>query len=548
MNAAELFVECLAKLGVRRIYGVIGTSVVDFIDALYDAKHIRYISCRHEQVAASMADAEGRLTGFPGVAVVHAGPGTLNAAISVANAYKDGSPMVLIAGGAKRKLYGKNTMLEVNMQKIMEPITVFCNRVSESGEIPDVLGRAFSTAVKECGPAFIEVPEDLWLDEAAASVEECRFDPEKPKADLKEVEKAAKLLRKSSRPLIIAGYGLNCEEGSRVLLEFTRKTGIPVATTGNGRGTMNEEENLCLGRVGFGGGSIHADDALKNSDCVLCLGCQLTDITTYGYNIMPEGDIIAVTLDKEAENKLDYSLIAICDAVDFLRKLNQIVKEYQTSEEWWDTIDGWRQNWNSMLENAAKMKYDGYVNPALFFKELDERLKDLDDVVITSGQGMHILYTMSYLKIRKPRTYLAAINHGAMGFGLAAAMTSVLNGKIGIAVLGDGEFMMTIQDFETAVREKIPVKVIVVNDNAYRVLYVRQKIQKGGRVYGTLHSNPDFAELARIFGGDGIRINSDDQIEDGIEKMLSSNLPFIVDLAVNPDSFAPFNVEASVLM
>ena len=545
MDAAHSIAECMKNFGVRRVYGIIGTSVVDFVDALYDYRDdICYISCRHEQVAASMADAEGRLTGFPGVCLVHAAPGTLNAAISVANAYKDGSPMVVIAGGAKRELYGKNTMLEVDQQAVMRPITMATFRVDDAMKVSAVIAEAFSIAMRECGPVYVEVAEDIWLEESSEERVELKAD--KPKAGDDEVERVAEMLKRAAKPLIIAGFGVNSEEGSKLLTELAEKTGIPVATTGNGRGAMDELHELCLGRVGFGGGSIHADNALLNSDFVLCLGCQLTDVTTYGYNWMPKGDVAAVTLDREAGEKLDYALISYSDAVDFLRRLVEKVEGYKAPEEWLKEIEGWRKTWSAMVENAANTKYEGFANPALFFKKLNERLED--DVVVAAGQGMHVLYAQTYLKARRPRSYLAATNHGAMGFGFPAAMAAALLGKTGIAVVGDGEFMMTLQDLETAVREKIPVKIVVVNDNSYRVLYFRQRIQKGGRVYGTLHTNPDFAKLAEVFGAEGMVVSADSEIDDAIKAMMESENPFILDLRISPDSFAPFNPEPSVRM
>jgi len=545
MDAAHAVADCLEKFGVKRVYGIIGTSVVDFVDALYDFREeIRYVSCRHEQVAASMADAEGRLTGFPGVSIVHAAPGTLNAAISVANAYKDGSPMVLISGGAKRKLYGKNTMLEVDQQSVMRPITMATYRVEDAKKVRSVIAEAFSIAIRECGPVYVEVAEDIWLEEG--SEEEVKIEAEKPKAREEEVEKVAEMLREAEKPLILAGFGVNSEEGSKLLTEIAEKTSIPVATTGNGRGAMDEENNLCLGRVGFGGGNMTADEALRNSDFLLCLGCQLTDISTYGYNWMPSGKVAAVTLDREAGKKLNYALISYSDAVDFLRRLVDRVSGYKAPESWLKEIEGWKSIWEQILSNAVNMEYKGFANPSKFFERLNETLPE--NTVVTAGQGMHVLYPQAYIKAKRPRSYLAATNHGAMGFGFPAAMAAQLLGYTGIAVVGDGEFMMTLQDLETAVREKIPVKVVVVNDNSYRVLYFRQKIQKMGRIYGTLHTNPDFSELARVFGAEGIAVSSDVEIDDAIREMLSSEKPFVLDLRISPDSFAPFNFQPAVKM
>ena len=157
---------------------------------------------------------------------------------------------------------------------------------------------------------------------------------------------------------------------------------------------------------------------------------------------------------------------------------------------------------------------------------------------------MHVLYAQTYLRAKFPRSYLAATNHGAMGFSLPAAMAARLLGYNSLAVLGDGEFMMTVQDLETAVREKIDVKIVVVNDNSYRVLYFRQKHGKEGRIYGTLHTNPDFAKLAELFGAEGFRVGKDSEIDEGIKRMLESDKPFVLELLISPDSFAPINVEA----
>ncbi|MEG9193809.1 MAG: thiamine pyrophosphate-binding protein [Candidatus Methanoglobus sp.] len=545
MDVAHAICDVLERAGVERVYGIIGTSIVDFVDALYDYKQsIRYISCRHEQVSASMADAEGRLTGLPGVALVHAAPGTLNAAIGVANAYKDGSPMVLISGGAKRRLYGKNTMLEVDQQAVMKPITMAAFRIDKPAGVQSAIAKAISIAVRECGPVYVEVAEDLWIEDSEK--EEIVIDTGKPKAKDSEVEKVAEMLKESKRPLILAGMGINCSEGSRLLTEFAELCGIPVATTGNGRGAIDEEHELCLGRAGFGGGSLHADNAVLHSDFLLCLGCQLSDVTTYGYNWMPGGKIVAVTLDSEAGSKIPYTLLSYCDAVDFLKKLASKIDDYRAPEEWLREIETWRKSWVEMLKWAADEKYEGFANPSLFFKKLNEVLPS--NAVVAAGQGMHVLYAQAFLKTRRPRSYIAATNHGAMGFGFPAAMAASLLGYTGIAVVGDGEFMMTVQDLETAVREKIPVKVVVVNDNSYRVLYFRQKLQKGGRIYGTLHSNPDFARLAEIFGAEGVTVSSDSEAEEAIKTMLQSEKPFVLDLRISPDSFAPFNAEASVRM
>ncbi|MCY0891497.1 MAG: thiamine pyrophosphate-binding protein [Pyrobaculum arsenaticum] len=547
MNVAQVAVWCLEQLGVKRIYGLIGTSILDFIDAVKDSR-IRYISTRHEQVAVSMADAEGRLTGKPGVAVVHAGPGFLNSLISVANAYKDTSPLLLISGAVKRRLAGLDSWLEVPQRDIIRPIVKAVFRVDKPLDVGKIIAEAYSTAASPPqGPVFVEVPEDVWS--MSSETAPCRFNVRPPPVVCDEdLKKVAELLSKTRRPVLLAGGGINNDEGARLLLQLAERWQIPVAVTGNGRGAFPEDHPLFLGRAGFGGGNPVADQALIRADLVLAVGAGLSDTTTYGYNYVPRGDIIVVNLDPLAEKKpIPYTLRFYADAVDFLRKLVAAGIDVKVDPNWHKEIEEMRKSWNTYLEEALSRSYHGFVNPSKFFYHLDKALPR--DIVMVGGQGMHIVYTFSFVKIRAVRGYLAAFNLGAMGFAFPAALGAKLSmpERDVYAVVGDGEFMMTVQDLETATREKIPVKIIVVNDNSYRVLYARQRAQKMGRVFGTLHTNPDFVKLAEAFGVEAMSISSDDDIPKAVKFITEhSERPKLLEVKIHPDDFPPMNIEAAL--
>jgi len=554
-TVAKGMVEGLLRFGVKRVYGIIGTSILDFIDALYDFKDkIRYVTTRHEQVAVSMADTEGRLTEKPGVAVVHTGPGFLNTLISVGNAYKDCSPLVLISGAVAKKLSGLDSLHEVNQRSIIAPITKAQYRIDDPENAVKILADAFNTAATpQQGPVFIEVTGDVWNKSADYNFDMCKYlfkEPPIPKDE--DVEKVIKYVEKSERPIIVAGGGINNINSSKKLLELISYLNIPIVTTGSGRGVISELHPNNLGRVGFGGGSIIADKTLENSDLVITLGCGLSDITTYSYTLMPKGDIILINLDEKTEKKpIRYSEWFYCDANMFLKKLVEKIKKLNLRrdyKDWWAEIDKWGKRWNIMLEGALKRKYEGKANPSKFFKELNEHINE--NTIITAGQGMHILYTYAFLKIRGPKSFLAATNLGAMGFAFPAALGAkiVHPDKEVISIVGDGEFMMTTQDLETAIRENIPVKTIVVNDFSYRVLYYRQKLQKAGRLYGTLLKNPDFVKLAESFGAQGVRVDNDAEAKTAIEEMLQEDKPVIIDLIIDPNDMPPFNLEASLKM
>ncbi len=553
---ASFLAETLVAMGVKRIYGIIGTSILDFVDTLYDRqKEIRYVTVRHEQVAVSMADAEYRVTGNMGAALVHAGPGFLNTMISLGIAYKDRIPLLLISGGVRRRLHGTDAWLEVDQQALAAPITKAARRLNNPEELPRILVELVKSATTPPrGPVLLEVPEDLWNKEVAGDPREIvqAMIVEERRPEPADVERVLDELAKASRPLILVCGEASAPGIEKVLGELADRLGAYIVTTGNARGSCNEEEPRCLGRVGFGGGSLPADKALEEADVVLVLGDELDDIATYGYTVYPSGDVFIVSEnDVVSRRPIYYTGWIRANPRLFVEAMLATARSKGLKldkPEWDKTIEELVRRWQYMLDEAVSRRYSGRANPAKFFKKLYERLPA--DFIITGGQGTHILYAYDFIRIRKPRSFLAATNLGAMGYAFPAALAAKLSKPEAevIAVVGDGEFMMTVQDLETAVREGIPVKVIVVNDWSYRVLLLRQKIQKRGRILGTLLGNPDFVKLAEAFGAEGYVVRRDDDIDEAIKVMLESNKPFIVDLQISAEDMPPLNLEASLRM
>ena len=556
-TVASFIAEALRSLGVERIYGIIGTSILDFLDTLYEYKaQLRYVSTRHEQVAVSMADAETRLTGIPGAATVHAGPGFLNTLISLGIAYKDRSPLLLVSGGVRRRLYGTDSWLEVDQQRLAAPITRAAARLIDPEKLPETLEHLLRQALSPPrGPVVLEVPEDLWG--ATVDGDPSRFTLDRLASPGKEppASKVAEILDSLGayeKPLILACGEANRPGIEEVLAELAERLGAYVVVSGNGRGACDELHPRCLGRVGFGGGSIPADRALEESDFLLVLGDELDDITTYAYMVNPGGEVVVVSENPVVERRPIYFSERIdADPYRFAAALLREARGRNLSRRlpgWDSIIEKYRSEWRRMVEESLSRRYEGYANPSKFFKALAERLPEKN--VVTGGQGTHILYAYNYLPARRPGSFLAATNLGAMGFAFPAALAAKLarpDHEV-IAVVGDGEFMMTLQDLETAVRERIPVRVVVVNDMSYRVLLLRQRIQKMGRVIGTLHGNPDFAELARSFGAEGASVKRDEDIEGVLGEMLASDKPFVVDLRISREDLPPLNIDASLRM
>ncbi|MDG6901778.1 MAG: thiamine pyrophosphate-binding protein [Nitrososphaerota archaeon] len=547
MKVSELLVSAFESYGVKRAYGLIGTSVLDLMDALSRSK-IRYVSTRHEQVAVSMADAEGRVTGRPGVALVHGGPGFLNSLVALGNAWKDGSPMVLVAGAVKRRMVGMDSWLEVPQLEMAASMVKKGWRIGRGQEAGMDIAEAFALASSAPkGPVYLEVPEDVWQQEAGSRVAE--LPPEKAhEPEYADVLRAADALKQAKRPLLVLGGGVNSSEGASAAANLLARVAAPVVSTSNGRGVIPEDHPMTAGRIGFGGLRM-ADALLTQADVVLCLGCGLSDVSTYGYNATPKGEVLAVNMDPIWDRKpVAYALHSYSDAARFADTLAGLLEGIKASPEWSSRVEAGRASWAAALLESQSTSQDGYVNPARFLAALDGAIPR--DTIFAAGQGLHQVYAYALLKVRKERSFLAAANMGAMGFVFPAALGAKMAfpDKEVVAVMGDGEFMMTMQDLETAVREKIGVKIVVVNDNSYRVLLMRQKIQKMGRVFGTQHTNPDITKVADAFGALGARVVSDEGIGSAVEFLMEkSEVPRIVELQVDPEDLPPINIQGSLM-
>ncbi|MEM1758401.1 MAG: thiamine pyrophosphate-binding protein [Acidilobaceae archaeon] len=553
-TVASYIIEVLRLLGVKRIYGLIGTSILDFMDTLYDYRDsLRLITTRHEQSAVSMADAEYRATGNLGAAIVHGGPGFLNTIISLGIAFKDRIPLILLSGGVKRRLYGTDAMHEVDQVGIVRPVTRYATRLTREEELPGIMGKIIKSAIsKPRGPVMLEIPEDMWrrlLDANPRSIlDSLDVIPAKPSGE--DISIILDYMVRAEKPAILACGEVSIPGVEPLLLELAWRTGSYIIVTGNARGACDELDPRCLGRVGFGGGSLPADKVLEYADFLLVLGDELDDISTYGYNIVPKGEIIVVTENRVVELRpFYYSKLVYADPYETLRVLVETLRErgLKLSKPSWDSeVEYYKSLWSSSINEALSRVYTGYVNPSKFFKRLGEKLPDKH--LVTGGQGVHIVYAYDFIKIRRARRFLAATRLAAMGYAFPAAIGAklALPDHEVIAIVGDGEFMMTVEELETAVRENIPVKVVIVNDLSYRVLLLRQKIQRRGRIIGTLLGNPSFEALAKAFGARGVTVADDSEIDEAINEMLESDKPFVVDLRISQEDIPPLNIEASI--
>ena len=557
LSGAHTLVACLQAAKTKRIYGIVGTSNIGFVNALFDEREeIRYISTRHEQVAASMAETEGRLTGKPGVCLVHSGPGALNAMISTNSARKDCSPLIIISGAVRDSLRGTDGMVEADHCKLFEPVCKAVYRVDSVASIPSIFSSAYRTAMTPAkGPVLIEVPENYWQAEENVDLGSIDIAPPPPKrTDDAELEEAFRLFKESKRPLLLAGAGVFEAGASSGLRKLAEGTNVRVVTTGNGRGALPETHRLCLGRTGFAGGNPVADAAMEQADLILGLGCCLSDLVTYEYTAELAGKIVVVNADPDALATIPQSykpgvLFINADTGDFLEKFQQTIgsDDAKKSDDWMDSLLPVKEQWEAQLE-AAISSDKTPLSPGRVLKVFSDLAPD--DAIFACGAGLNAVYVCDFIKIGGPRCFIAPNNFGTMGVGFAAALASkiVRPERTVLSVLGDGDFMMTIQDIETGIREGVVATVLILNDNSYRALRYSQNILYGGRIYGSEYDNPDFVKLAESFGAAGYRIETPDQIEPVLKKAMTCGKLAIVDARIDVDDIVPTNMQAILKM
>jgi acetolactate synthase-1/2/3 large subunit len=317
------------------------------------------------------------------------------------------------------------------------------------------------------GPVLIEVPEDVWVEAAEVDLDSMVLEAEAP-PPLKEddVRAAIDMLSAAKLPLVLAGGGIAYAGASSELVKFAERLGVPVATTGNGRGVISETHPLSLGRAGFGGGNLIADKALERADALLCVGCGISDMTTYEFTL-PLGmdNIMVASISGYMAPQAPPARVSLCDAAEFLTAANTMqVDKSGTAEAWTETLADARATWAMMLDGALARPGD-LPSGARLARGLAASLPA--DAVVCVGAGTHLLYAMDFMPCTEPLTFMSTVNFGSMGFGFAAnlAAKAIDPERASIAMLGDGDFAMTLQDLETAVREGLGVKVFVMNDS-----------------------------------------------------------------------------------
>jgi acetolactate synthase-1/2/3 large subunit len=531
LKGAEILIKSLQKEGVEIIFGYPGGSVLPIFDVLYDAP-IKFILTRHEQGAAHAADGYARATGRVGVCMATSGPGATNLVTGLATAYMDSVPVVAITGQVKTHLIGNDAFQEADVTGITRPITKHNYLVKDVKELSTVIKEAFHIAsTGRPGPVVIDLPVDVTLHEAEfhhpSSVNIRSYKPTYS-GHIGQIKKAAKAIGQAKNPVIYSGGGVIISGASEELAELAKKTNIPVTTTLLGLGGFKETDDLSLGMLGMHG-TVYANHAIMDSDLIIAVGARFDDRVTGKLEAFaPHAKIIHIDIDPSAISKnVKVDIPIVGDCKNILKELNKYLKKKPDTEAWLKKIESWKK------KSPLTYKDDNKLRPQYVVEELYKATKG--EAIICTEVGQNQMWAAQFYKYTKPRTFISSGGLGTMGYGFPAAI-GVQFGKPKATVVdiaGDGSIQMNIQELITAVCNKLPIKIVILNNGYLGMVRQWQELFYKKRYSCTcLESGPDFVKLAEAYGAAGIRITKKSEVRPALEKALKIKNTVVMDFHV----------------
>ena len=545
LTAGQVVIELLKSEGVRYIFGIVGSTFLDVLDALYDDKSVEYINVRHEQAGAFMADGLARVTGQPGVCLVTSGPGATNLLTGVAAAYVAHSPVVALVGGVALEHYARDGFQDYDLISMFRPVTKYASQITRPERIAEELRAALRAAMSgRRGPVYVEIPRDVLNDQMmrTALLAPQQYRPSHPAPPPPEaIRHAAHVLRNSERPLMLVGGGVTAAGANDLVVRLSEQYAIPMITAYGRNDAVPNGHPLYIGPLGRAGAP-EAAAACRRADVLLVIGSRLAQFTTHFDDryIRPETSIVQIDIDHRDIGRYYPVAVGIqADAGEACRALLAAL-----TREWVPLDRSAWQKETTELHDQRQARLSAEANldtepmkPQRVYAELRRALPP--ETIVALDAGAAPAYGYDRLHFGQPRTFLTPLDLGGLGF----AFPEALGAKLGrpdvpvVAIHGDGGFLMNAQDMETAVRHGINVVTIVMNNGCWGSEKAYQKHFYKERYIGCDIGNPRYDEYARIFGGAGFYVEHPDQVGDVVKTALGAGKPAIIEIPIDPDEF-----------
>lgn len=526
INTAELIVKCLENENVEYIFGIPGEENLAFIEALKNS-NIRFITTRHEQGAAFMADVYGRLTGKPGVCLSTLGPGATNLMTGVADANMDGAPLVALTGQAGTERMHIESHQHLDLVSMFAPVTKWNKQVVRPDTAPEIVRKAFKMAVSEKpGAVHIDLPENI----ASMSADGTPLSHgyiEKSYTSLSSIKMAAEAISKAKNPVILAGNGVIRSKATEMVTEMVDKLQIPAANTFMGKGIVSYKNPLSLWTIGLAQRD-YVNRVFENVDLVIAIGYDIVEYAPKKWN--PNGNIkiIHIAEEKAEINKCYIPEVEVVGDISYsIMEINMLAKRKKNPEL------------ALSIKKEMEENYESYSKDLSFPMKPQRILYDLrkvmgDNDIVLSDVGAHKMWIARHYNCVKPNTCIISNGFASMGIAVPGAIAAKLvNPERRIAaVTGDGGFLMNSQEFETALRIGTPFVTLIFNDSSYGLIKWKQ-LDRFGKEAFVDFKNPDFVKYAEAMGAKGYRIEKAEDLISTLEEAFSLNIPAIIDCPVD---------------
>lgn len=546
MNGAQHILQAFQQHGITTVFGYPGGCIMPLYDALVDDVSVEHVLCRHEQGCALAADGYARASGKLGVCIATSGPGATNLITGVANAFQDSVPLLVITGQVPSELIGTDAFQETDVLGMTLGIVKHSYLVDDANSLPGVLEAAIALAQSgRPGPVWIDIPKDILLTqiipEAVGYEGFETYKSTKPRTDLathnaaidKAVNDTLRLLRQARQPLLYSGGGITLAGAEDSFREFAEHSALPGVVTLKGIGNPGRHNPNHLGMLGMHGCRA-ANRAVDECDLLLVIGARLDDRATgKPETFAPNAKIIHIDADSAEFHKIKTAAVTInADLNDVLRALTRGIKtEPLSMGPWQKQCRTWLTT-GSFQAAGNEAALSPITGPA-FVRQLSRLTRD--DTIISCDVGQHQMWVAQYYQFNHPRQHLTSGGLGTMGFGLPAAVGAQFARRDAtvINVTGDGSFMMNAQELATIRRYRLPLKIIILDNQCLGMVRQQQELFYGNREsHINLDDNPDFVAMARAFGIPALHINRTDQIRRGIETILAYDGPMLLHVAV----------------
>ncbi|CAH1657524.1 Acetolactate synthase-1/2/3 large subunit [Chelatococcus asaccharovorans] len=542
MTGAQLFARTLSHWDCGPVFHVPGEGILEALDALADVD-VPLIACRHEAGMAYMAQAAGHVRGKPGICLAGRAPGALNATLALHTAFTDAAPMILIIGQPPMRQAGREPFLDNDFSLAFAPVAKWIGTCSEAARLPEILSRAWATVMSgQRGPVVVAINEDVWVETVDAPV----LAPPivaRPRVPAADADAIARLLAGADNPVLVVGGTGWSEAGVTALRDFAETTGLPVVTSYRRRDLMPADHPCFAGELGIGADPAILD-AVARADLVIVAGMRLGEINTFGAGVFegfrllaapePTQTLVHIHPDASELNRVYRAALPVCaEAETLFEPLGRALTAHSLPD--WSE---WRLGLRAARETFATGRPGhGPLDLRAVCRVLREALPP--DAMLTVGAGAYAHWPQRYFPHTVYGTQLGP-KSGAMGYGLSAAIgvQASCPGRRVVAMAGDGCFLMHGEELATAVLHKLPVTVIVVNNNSYGAIAASQT-RHFGRTVGTDLAPVDLAAYARAFGAAGFRVETTADFAPALASALATDGPALIELMTGPEALRP---------